>query len=138
MKTIQRSLAIDQLREKLASLTDDEHSLCQMASRLGVYCGGFSQWTFAELKERYHWIVKHRPHITRDELEDLANRWQLARQFVKETPLACDTQARGEEGEKRVCYGWDNFTNAELARFYAELFGEKIGIEFDPPGAEEE
>jgi hypothetical protein len=124
MKTIQRQQALDDLRAKLLSLTDDEHCTCLVAARLHIYCGGFSQWKYQELKERYGWIVKNRAHVSRPELEDLANRWQLARQFVQGTELACDTQTL----EHHTCKGWDGFSDQDLARFYHELLGEAVEI----------
>ena len=126
MKTIRRQEAVDALREKLISLTDDEHCMCDVAAHLKVFCGGWSQWTTAELKERYHWIAKRRPRIARAELEELANRWQLARQFVHDTELACDTQTK--EHHHPICGGWTHFTDGELAEFYREILGEEVEI----------
>lgn len=127
MKTIGRQEALDSLRDRLASLTDDEHSLCDVASRLKVFCGGWSQWSTAELKERFHWIASRRPHISRPDLEELANRWQLARQFVLDKGLACDAQA--VEHHHPVCGGWNRFSDEELAEFYLELFGEEVEVQ---------
>jgi hypothetical protein len=125
-KRIPRDEMISLLRKRCTSLVDDEHSLCSVASRLHIACGGFSQWKFHELKERYDWIVKRRPGITRAELEDLANRWQLARQTVRETPLPCDTQLL--EGQHKTCEGWDHFSDRDLERFWTELTGETVEV----------
>ena len=124
MKKLTRAEAIDALRAKLLTLTDDEHSMCEVASKLHLYCGGFSQWKFDELRRRYAHIVKHRPHVSRPALEELANRWQLARQFVQGTLLACDTQTM----ERHTCHGWDGFSDEQLTQFYAELLGEPVEI----------
>ena len=129
MKTLTRSRAVDEMRHRCVALTDDEHSLCSVASRLKILCGGFSQWKFHELKERYDWIVKTRPGVTRRELEDLANRWQLARQEVLGTCLACDTQLA--ETHHRICHGWDTFSDDELARYVAHFTGEDVRIVAD-------
>lgn len=129
-KTITRSEAIALLRRKCVALVDEEHSLCQVASRLHILCGGFSQWTWPELKERYAWIVRNRPGIARKELETLANRWQLARQFALDQPLSCDVQQH--EREHRICLGWDGHSDADLARFCGELFGEEYSVVPDP------
>ena len=126
MKTVTREQAIGLLRRRCLALVDDEHSLCEVAARLKIYCGGFSQWTFTELRERYDWIARNRPRITRQELERLANRWQLARQFVNDTELACDYQAR--ETVHPTCRGWDGHTDEELARYVRELCGEEVAI----------
>jgi hypothetical protein len=125
MKTISRQQALDDLRAKLVSLTDEDHCACQVAARLHIYCGGFSQHSYQELKERYAWIVKTRAHVSRPELEDLANRWQLARQFVQGTELSCDTQSL----EHHTCKGWDGFSDAQLVQYYKELLGEDVEIE---------
>ena len=59
-------------------MTDDEHSMCLVAAEQDLFCRGFAQYAFPELEDRYWWIVKTRPELARKELEDLANRWQLA------------------------------------------------------------
>jgi hypothetical protein len=130
MKTITRTEAIEMLRQKCAALVDDEHSLCEVATRMRILCGGFAQWTFSELKQRYDWIVRRRPHITRKELEDIANKWQLARQFVSDTGFACDNQQ--SENYHQTCHGWDEFSDEELAGFCSDLAHEEIRI---TPGA---
>lgn len=79
MKVVTRLQAIDDLRRAILQLVDDEHSMCDTAKRLGIYCRGFAQYADEELFERYKWIVQRRGVKTREELEDLANRWQLAR-----------------------------------------------------------
>jgi hypothetical protein len=116
MKQLTRDQAIDAIRAKLLTYVDDEHSICEVATRRGIFCGGFAQWTAGELRKRYDWIVAGRPAIQRSELEDLANRWQLARQFVQGKPLACDVQA-----------------DERLAEFYRELLAEEVKIVPAPP-----
>jgi hypothetical protein len=39
-------------------------------------------------------------------------------------PLACDVQ----QMEHDMCRGWDDFSNDELSRFYAELTGKTIVV----------
>ncbi len=129
-KKFPRSEMIALLRKRCLAFVDDEHSLCEVASRLKIACGGFSQWKFHELKERYDWIAKRRPGITRAELEDLANRWQLARQTVHEAPLSCDSQML--EREHKICDGWDTHANEDLQRFWRELSGEEVEVVPDP------
>ena len=130
MKKATRSEVIRVLRRKCLALVDEEHSLCDVAARLHILCGGWSQWKFHELKDRYDWIVKRRPGVTREELEDLANRWQLARQFVSDSELSCDNQLH--EHHHRTCMGWDEFSNEDLAAFYAELTGSSVQVVDDP------
>jgi hypothetical protein len=133
VKTITRTQAIADIRAKLLELVDDDHSVCEVATRYGIFCGGFAQWSFNELKKRYPFIVRSRPHITREELEDLANRWQLARQFVLDQPTACDVQEI-DEG-RHTCQGWNEFTEEELAGYHATLCGEQVQVVADgaPP-----
>jgi hypothetical protein len=131
MKTLSRSQAIHDIRAGLLSLVDEEHSMCEVAARLHIFCGGFAQWTFGELKQHYPTIVRSRPHITRKQLEELANRWQLARQTARGTELACDTQMNEPEG-LRVCHGWNDFTDEELATFYAQILGQEVSVTPDP------
>jgi hypothetical protein len=126
MKTLTREEAIDKLRAKLLDYVDDDHSICDVAARLHIFCGGFAQWTFTELKKRHPMIVKSRPYVTPAELKDLANRWQLARQFATGNDFACDVQLA--EGEMRVCQGWNEFTDADLAGFVSEICGETVHI----------
>jgi len=132
-RTLTRGEALKLLREKCLALVDEEHSLCEVASRLKILCGGFSRWSFHELKQRHDWIVKHQPTLTRRELEELANRWQLARQYVLGTELACDTQSQREA--HRLCRGWDEHSDEDLARYCQELTGEEFRVLPDPPVA---
>lgn len=129
-KTLTRADAIALLRRKCLALVDEEHSLCQVAAKLHILCGGFSQWTTGELRKRYDWIVKKRPSVTRAELEALANRWQLARQMALERPLSCDVQAR--ETHHPICQGWEGHSDEDLARFCEELTGEPHRVVPDP------
>ena len=130
MKTLTRTQAIALLRTRCLELVDEEHSLCEVASRRHSLCGGFSQWKTGELRKRFDWIVRKRPGIRRRELEDVANRWQLARQFALDEPLACDAQAR--ENHHPICGGWDGFSDEDLARFCAESTGEPHHVVADP------
>ena len=119
-----RSNVIGQLRDTLLRMTDDDHSMCQIAAEKGIFCGGFKQHTEAELKERYDWLARKNPEASRDEIEDLANRWQLARQEYSGLEFACDVQLL----EHHTCRGWDEFTNEDLAKFYRELLGKEIVV----------
>lgn len=124
MKTITREAAIEALRRRFLELTDDEHCMCSVAAELHVFCGGFSQWKSHELRQRYDWLLARNPRMTRAQLEDLANRWQLARQFVHDTPLSCDTQTM----EHDTCRGWDGFTDEQLAEHMQQLCGEEVRV----------
>jgi len=127
MKTITRERAIEDLREKLLTLVDDEHSMCLVAARLGIFCHGFKQWSTGELRAHHDWIVRNRLGVRREELEDLANRWQLARQRVLGVPLCCDIQADPCEPH-RTCASWEGFSDPQIAAFHREILGEEVEI----------
>ena len=130
LKRIERAQVIAALRKALLALVDDEHSICEVSERLNIFCGGFGQWTFGELKKQYPTIVRSRSRMTPQELKDLANRWQLVRKDVKGTHLACDTQL-GEDA-LQTCRGWDEWSDEDLSRFHLELCGEEVEVLPDP------
>lgn len=136
MKTLTRTEALDVLRKQCLALVDDEHSLCEVAGRLQILCKGFSQWSFQELKDRNKWLTTRRRHMTRAEMESLLNRWELARQFVNDQGLPCDNNLT--DRHHPLCKGWDEFDEATLAGFVAELTGEAVEVRPDAvrPGAE--
>lgn len=126
MKTCSRQQAIDDLRSALIEIAGDEHSICLVAKEQGLFCHGFAQWKLHELKEKYGQITKSHPHPTREEMEDFADRWQMARQFAKGEGLACDLQLC--EDKFQTCKGWDEFSDEELARFHTEICGSDVEI----------
>ena len=103
-------------------MTDDEHCMCRVAADRGIFCRGFNQFSEDELRQRYWWIVRRRPSLTREQLEQIANDWQLTQQEVKDVPVACDVQARLHD----TCRGWDDFSNDQLAQVYQQLTGETV------------
>lgn len=119
VRVLSRGQAITKLRNHLVSLTDDDHSICAVAARKGIFCHGFARWNDAELRKRFAGLVKLRPDVNRWQLENLGNTWELARQVVNRVSLACDAQTV----EHDTCRGWDEFSNDELARFCSELLG---------------
>ncbi len=121
-RAIARAAAISELRGGLLKMTDDEHSICQVAADRGILCRGFRHYSDEELRDRYDWLVRKNPTATRPDLEKMANLWQLARQVLEGVPLACDAQ----KIEHDTCMGWDDFTNTDLSRFYREIFGEDV------------
>jgi len=124
MKKISRAQCIEEVREALLRLVDEDHSICEVAAKRGIFCKGFAQWSLDELKRRYDWIAAARPNVTREKLERLANVWQLARQQVYGTCLACDTQSL----EHDTCRGFDEFSDAQLATFHGALCGEPVDV----------
>ena len=121
---ISRPSLIAALREELGRRARGEMSICRLAATTGVFCKGFRRYSDEELRERYGWIAKKNPEATRPELEELADRWQLARQDVLGALTACDVQ----QLEHDSCGGWDDFTNDDLARFLRELTGRTVTI----------
>jgi hypothetical protein len=105
-----REEAIARIRERLVALTDEENCVCKVAAERRIFCNGFRRWTDKELRERYWWIVRKRPDITRAELERVANDWQLAQQDVRDVAIACDVQTTIHD----TCRGWDDFTTEDL------------------------
>ncbi len=128
MKTLTREQAIDDIRTAVLRLVDDDHSMCEVAGKLGIYCRGFRRLDDDDLFRRYEWLAERRGVSDRGELEDLANRWQLARQLVTNHSLSCDVQAKEGDG----CVGWLGFTDAQLEDYHRSLCGEEIAISSQP------
>jgi hypothetical protein len=130
-----RGEAIQDIREMLLTLVDDEHSICDVAARLRIGCRGLDQWSTDELRRRFPWIAEEHPDAAREQLEELAQRWLLSRQMPSHGLLPCDLFARA----KGPCAGWEEFYEADLARTYLELFGVEVEVVPDSlsPGPEE-
>lgn len=124
IETLNRKEIIARLRRELMQGTDEENSVCKLAAERGVFCQGFKRFNDEELRSRYDWIVAKNPVMTREDLERIANDWQLAQQEVHELPMACDVQQKMYD----TCRGWNDFTDEQLARFYYQLTGDEIGI----------
>ena len=122
--TITRDEAVNRLRAALVGLTDEESCICRVAAERGIFCKGFEQYSEEQLRERYWWIVRKRPTITRGELETLANDWQLAQQDVRNLPLACDVQSRLHD----TCRGWNDFSDEQLAAYVRQLLGQDVKV----------
>ncbi|HKB79058.1 MAG TPA: hypothetical protein VKH35_05020 [Thermoanaerobaculia bacterium] len=123
-QSVPRDEAIDLVRAELLKLTDSDRSACRVAADKGFFCRGFARYGDGELKRRYNWIYRKQPGMSREELEEIANRWQLARQEVDDLPIACDVQ----QMERDTCRGWDDFSNEDLARYLYELTGRAIAV----------
>ena len=124
IQTLNRSEIISRLRRELMQGTDEENSVCKVAAERGVFCKGFKRYTDEDLRRRYDWIVAKNPAMTREDLERIANDWQLAQQEVHELPMACDVQQKVYD----TCRGWNDFTDEQLAKFYFQLTGDEIAI----------
>lgn len=63
-------------------------------------------------------------HLNRAQMERLADIWQMTEQLRLRIPIACDAlNARGP------CRGWNEFSDAELERFCADVLGQNVAIE---------
>jgi hypothetical protein len=122
--SISRPALIVALREELSRRARGEMSICRLAAETGIFCKGFRRYTDPQLRERYGWISKKNPDVPREELEAIADRWQLARQEVLGEPTSCDVQ----QLEHDACGGWDDFSNGDLARFLFELTGRNVEV----------
>ena len=118
-----RGEAIARLRDALVKLTDDEHSMCQVAAERGIFCHGFRRWNAHEFDRRFRDAIGRSTHLSRAQMEEFANLWELAEQIRCRVTLACDAQTgRG------ACRGWDEFSNADLSRFCSDVLGRNVEI----------
>jgi hypothetical protein len=119
-----RSEAVVRLREALLALTDEEHSMCQVAGERGIFCHGFRRWNAAEFDRRWRSAIGRSTHLSRAQMEEFANLWQLCEQLRQRISLACDAKSNGLGG----CRGWDEFSNADLSRFCADVLGSSVQV----------
>ena len=123
-ESISRGDAISMLRSALVKMAGPDTSICKVAAERGIFCRGFRRFDDAALREEYKWIDERRPGLSREELEDIGDRWQLARQEVHQLPTACDVQMQ----EHDTCGGWDDFTADELSRFIFEITKRRVAV----------
>lgn len=121
-ETISRVGAIDVLRSELLKLAGDDVSICKLAAEKNIFCRGFRRHSDIGLRRRFDWINARNPRMPRVEMEEVVDRWQLARQEVAQLPTACDVEQLEHDG----CRGWDDFSNEELSRFCLELTGRNV------------
>jgi hypothetical protein len=119
-----RDEAVARLRTALLALTDEEHSMCQVAAQREIFCYGFRRWNAAEFDRRWKFAIGRSTHLTRPQMEDFANLWQLTEQVRQRVSLACDARTSG----CGPCRGWDEFSNAEISGYCADLLGQSITI----------
>jgi hypothetical protein len=119
-----RGEAISRLRASLLRMTDEEHSLCQVAADRGIFCRGFRRWNEIEFDRRWQKYIGRSTHLSRAQMEEYANLWQLAEQIRERVSLACDAQTK----PGGPCRGWNEFSNADLARFCNDVLGENVEV----------
>ena len=125
VEILSRTDLVARLRRELSKYTDVENSICKVAAERGIFCKGFKRYDDSQLRDRYSWIVRKRPELTREQLETIANDWQLAQQEVYGLPIACDVQHIVNDS----CRGWNDFTNEQLGRFYFQLTGTEVIVQ---------
>ncbi len=116
---LSRPALIATLREELSRRAGDDMSICMLAARTSIFCRGFRRYSREELEERFGWLARKIPGASREELEQLADRWQLARQEALGAFTSCDVQ----QAQHDTCRGWDDFSKEDLARFLDEIRG---------------
>ena len=97
--------------------------MCQVAAERRIFCRGFQRWHDSEFHDRWRAILGESTHLTRPQMEELANVWQLTEQIRTRVGLACDAQAMCHG----ACRGWDEFSNETLGRYCNEILGTKRG-----------
>lgn len=123
-----RDEAIGRLRGGLLRLSDGQHSMCQVAAELGIFCFGFRRWSDAEFERRWGKVIGRSTHLTRPQLERIADLWQLTEQLRQRVPLACDAATIGGG----PCRGWNQFSNRNLARHCADILGRDVVVIDEP------
>lgn len=121
---VSRTAVIVALREELGRRAGTDMSFCRLAALMGILCKGFRRYSDAELEQRFGWIARKNPDATREELEELADRWQLARQEALGAKTSCDVQ----QLEHDTCGGWEDFSNDDLTRALRQLTGRLVTI----------
>ena len=119
-----RPQAIGQLRLALQKLTDDEHSICQVAAERGIFCHGFRRWPASEFDRRWRAAIGRSTHLSREQMEAFANLWQLAEQIRCGVSIACDAQAAAGG----ACRGWEEFSDEDLVQFCRDILGRSVTI----------
>src|SRR5206468_1581627 len=83
----------------------------------GVFCRGFRRWNDHEFHRRWKGIFGSSTHLSRAQIERLADLWQLAEQCRLGARVTCDAQAAAPG----ACSGWKEFANEDLDRFCEEF-----------------
>jgi hypothetical protein len=124
VQTISRDAAVARIRRELIALRETEKSACDIASERNILCHGFARDTDAELRYRYADVLPDAPVLDREQLEQRASQWQIARTQKEGALLCCDVQHRFYE----TCRGWDDFTNEQLATYHREVTGVEVRV----------
>ena len=97
--------------------------MCETTARLGIFCRGFRRWPDTQFLRLWTRAMGPSTHLNRAQMERLADIWQLTEQLRLRIPIACDAcSAFGP------CRGWNEFSNAQLERFCADVLGQNVAI----------
>ncbi len=124
-----RAEAITRLRESLVKICGDGRSMCQAAADRGIFCRGFRQWPEREFHDLWKPLIGVSTHLSRAQMEQFADLWQLSEQIRQGLTLACDAQVV----RPGVCRGWDEFSNVDLSGFCAEILGRRVVVSDGQP-----
>jgi hypothetical protein len=120
-----RAEAISRLRDCLVPMTDGETSMCRVAAEQGIFCRGFRRWSVPEFDRRWRDFIGRSTHLSRAQMEEYANIWQLSEQVACGVSLACDAAAGVPH---QPCRGWSEFSNDVLAQFCSDLLGANVEV----------
>lgn len=112
-----REDAIRWLRPRLRELCGANRSLCRVAAERRIFCHGFRRWHDREFHRRFASSLGVSTHLTRRQMETLADLWQLTEQLRLHVAVPCDA-ANLEPG---ACRGWNELTDDELREACLEL-----------------
>jgi len=129
-----RHQAIAALRRGLERLGDGEHSTCHVAAERGIFCRGFRRFDDHEFHRRWKPVLGASTHLTRPQVERIADVWELCEQVRQRVHLTCDAHSVSPG----PCRGWHEFSNEALGGFCSELLGHDVivtgGASGDSPG----
>lgn len=114
-----RSEAVRRLRLALEPMCEGNRSMCEVAASKGIFCRGFRRWHDSEFHRKWKGALGTSTHLTRAQMERLADIWQLSEQLRCGVSFACDASAMCTG----PCRGWNEFTNEALERFCLDLLG---------------
>ena len=127
-----RQEAIRRLRAALQPMCGPDRSMCEVAASRGIFCRGFRRWHDSEFHLRWKAALGTSTHLSREQIERLADLWQLTEQVRCGVTFACDVTAC----QQGACRGWDEFTNDELGRFCRDILGVLVVVSDPLPNGE--
>jgi hypothetical protein len=123
-ETWTRREAIDRLRAFMQPMCGNDRSMCEVAAQERIFCRGFQRWHDAEFHRRWKGALGVTTHLSRAQMERLADLWQLSEQIRSGVAFACDASTE----HPGACRGWNEFSNDALARFCADLLGVRVAV----------